>query len=222
MKKILFMVILFLLFIPNAFAKEKNLVNIYLFHMETCAHCKEEIELLNELEEEYDNIKIYKFEINEEDNNHIFSEIAHLLNTNSVGVPFTVIGEKYYHGYSSKYTKKTFVSLIEYYSNNGYKDVVGEYLTNIELPSYEIKDNDVSVDEFINSYANYKYDVPLFGLVETNDLNIANNILLISFDEIFSISNLILLFVLISFLIKEKNLINTLTNPKTGRKWRIG
>ena len=64
--KILFLVICLFSFcnVVNA-VSEKNLVNIYLFHSYTCKHCKEEIKLLDELEKEYDNIKIYKYEVNE-------------------------------------------------------------------------------------------------------------------------------------------------------------
>ena len=59
MKKILIAFILFLMFIPNVFAKEDFIVNIYLFHLEDCKYCNEEIELLKEIEKEYDNVIIH-------------------------------------------------------------------------------------------------------------------------------------------------------------------
>ena len=62
MRKISKIVIFFLAFIIgiyNVKAEEKNLVNIYLFHSNTCPHCQEEIGVLEELQKKYPNIKIY-------------------------------------------------------------------------------------------------------------------------------------------------------------------
>ena len=59
--KIIFFVILFILSISPVHAdSDKNLVNIYLFHSNTCPHCKEEIKYLDKIEKKYDNVKIYK------------------------------------------------------------------------------------------------------------------------------------------------------------------
>ena len=73
--KILFLVICLFSFcnVVNA-VSEKNLVNIYLFHSYTCKHCKEEIKLLDELEKEYDNIKVYKYEVNENENGELLKK----------------------------------------------------------------------------------------------------------------------------------------------------
>ena len=63
-KKFILIFIVCLLFIPSVYANDnKNLVNIYLFHSNSCHHCASEKELLAELEKEYDNIRIYKYEI---------------------------------------------------------------------------------------------------------------------------------------------------------------
>lgn len=212
MKKILIAFILFLMFIPNVFAKEDFIVNIYLFHLEDCKYCKEEIELLKEIEKEYDNVIIHKFEINEGNNYELFNNVTRLFNTKIVGTPFTVVGDKYFNGYSNEESKKAFISTIEYYSENGYTDRVGQYLNetelfDIELPSYEIK-TDTSLEKYIDNYANYKYNIPLFGKIETNDLDISNNTLLLGIKNIFSYPNLIILFFLIAILIKEKELKN--------------
>ena len=57
MKKIkyIFLFILSFLFIlPSINAEEKKQVNVYLFHSNTCSHCKAEIEFLNEIQKEYE------------------------------------------------------------------------------------------------------------------------------------------------------------------------
>jgi len=66
MKKILYILVLFLMFIPNVLAEETT-VNIYLFHSDECPHCNKEIKLLNELEEQYPYIKVYKYEISKDE-----------------------------------------------------------------------------------------------------------------------------------------------------------
>ena len=94
--KMIFLFIICSFFVLSVDAKEKNLVNIYLFHSNTCSHCAAEKELLNELEDKYDNIRIYKYEISDKKNVDLLDEVALMFDTKVTGVPFTVIGEKVY------------------------------------------------------------------------------------------------------------------------------
>ena len=49
-RKLLFLVVVFLLSTNLVFAQsDKNLVNIYIFHSDTCPHCKEEIKFLESI-----------------------------------------------------------------------------------------------------------------------------------------------------------------------------
>ena len=59
--KILVLLLALVMWSNRVFAAD-NLVNIYFFHSNTCSHCKAEGKLLEELMNEYDNIKIYKYE----------------------------------------------------------------------------------------------------------------------------------------------------------------
>ena len=111
-------------------AEEKNLVNIYLFHSNTCPHCQEEITALNDLSQTFSNIKIYKYEISENGNFVLMSQVANLLGITVNGVPFTIIGDKHFIGFNQTDIKDSIINAIEYYSNNTYTDVVGNYLNN--------------------------------------------------------------------------------------------
>jgi len=205
MKKILYVVILFLMLIPSVKADD-NLVNIYLFHSENCHHCENEIELLNELEKEYSNIRVYKYEVSDKKNSLLFGRVTNLLDARTGGVPFTVIGGKHYNGFNVEKSKKIFLATIEYYSKYGYKDVVGEYIGNIELPSYEVKEDVISLSDFVEDYGNYKFHF-LFGTnINTKNLDLSTLIVLISLLDVFSgISFFALLIVIfLSFDIKEK------------------
>ena len=171
--KILFIFLLFIICISNVMAEENNLVNIYLFHSNTCPHCKEEIKYLDKLEDKYENIKIYKYEISDSNNAKMLDEVANLFDTTVGGVPFTVIGDKYFKGFSYEGYYERFVAAIEYYSKNKYDDRVGKYIGNIELPSYnddnKVIDNDdnkvyensnnTTVDEYIEERTSHKINI---------------------------------------------------------------
>ena len=215
--KMVFLFIIFSSFMVMVDAKEKNLVNIYLFYSDTCPHCASEKELLSELEDDYKNIRIYKYEISDKSNSELLDEVALMFDTKVTGVPFTVIGEKVYKGFSYENSKKKFLGAIEYYSDNGYKDVVGEYLGNIELPSYEIgveNKDDVSddADKFIDDYGNHT--ISLLGYkIETKNLALPIVSILIGFIDGFNPCAMWVLLFLISMLIGMKN---------KKRMWTLG
>ncbi len=157
--KVIIFLLAFIIGIYNVNAEEKNLVNIYLFHSNTCPHCKEEIKVLDELQKDYPNMKVYKYEISNRDNLALLDEVAKLYDINVNGVPFTAIGDKYYIGFSHDSGKETLIATIEYYSDNGYVDRVGEHLGNIPLPSYEIKEEQQDVDEYTEERTDYKISI---------------------------------------------------------------
>ena len=169
-KLIIFSLFISIIFITNIKAEE-NLVNLYLFYSNTCPHCEAEMELLNELQEDYDNLKIYKYEISEDENSLLLNKVSEMFDINVTGVPFTIIGEKTFFGYSEENSKKKFIGAIEYYSSHGYIDKVGEYLGN-ELPTYDINNNDITVDEYIKEYGEYTFNIPFIGNVSTKDLTL--------------------------------------------------
>ena len=211
----IFIILLFcVLFIPKIYADtDKNLVNIYLFYSDTCPHCASEKELLSELEDKYDNIRIYKYEVNTDNNMNMLIEIASMLDTKVTGVPFTVIADKVYKGFSYDSSKSKFMGTIEYYSKNGYKDIVGEYIGNIELPIYEIKEEvDDSSSEYIDNYGNHV--INLFGFkIETKKLALPLVSVLIGFVDGFNPCAMWVLLFLISMLIGMKN---------KKRMWTLG
>ena len=167
-KLIIFSLFIALMFITNIKAEE-NLVNLYLFYSKTCSHCEAEMKLLDEIQEDYDNLRIYKYEISDDENSLLLSKVSEIFDVKVTGVPFTIIGEKTFLGYSDENSKKKFIGTIEYYSSHGYTDKIGEYLGN-ELPTYDINNNDITVDEYIKDYGEYTFNVPLVGEVKTKDM----------------------------------------------------
>ena len=186
----------------NIEAKEtKNLVNIYFFHSNTCSHCKEENEFLSELKKDYNNIKIYKYEIHESFSKELLKQVEELYQEKINSVPLTIIGNKVYTGFSEK-NKLKFRKTIEYYSKYGYEDKIGKIL-NFKLPTYNIKKDDISLDEFNKTYHNYK----LFGLKTDNIEPSTISLLLGISNSLYILSVLgIILILLITYKIKiQKN-----------------
>lgn len=102
----------FLFFSP---ARAEDKVNVYFFWAEGCPHCAKEKELLDFYQHKYPYIKILNFEISDNNaNGKILSESAEILDTRVSGVPFTVIGDKSFTGYSEIISPGQIQERIEY------------------------------------------------------------------------------------------------------------
>ena len=194
-KRILCLLVVFVLFIPLVYAdtyKEKNLVNIYLFYSDSCIHCASEKELLNEIVLEYDNVRIYKYEVsNNSENKDLMLGVADLMDVSVTGVPFTIIADKPYKGFDRTSSKRIFLGTIDYYSEHGYVDKVGEAFGDIELPSYEVTNNSDFYD-YLDNYGNYELSILGFK-INTNDLSLSLISLIMGFLDGFNISTLLVL-----------------------------
>ena len=81
---------------------EKNKINFYLFYGKECPHCEAEREWLKTIKEDYkDYVNVYEFEVWHNDkNSEKMEKVKELFNESQSGVPFTVVGETEYVGYS--------------------------------------------------------------------------------------------------------------------------
>ena len=120
MKKVIIVIIFLLFFIPiKVFAIsnnygdvvsditkteiDENKINLYLFHGAECPHCKEEREWLKLIEKDYkDLVNIYYFEVwHDNTNKNYMTAIREKLEISQNAVPLTIIGDKYYVGFSN-------------------------------------------------------------------------------------------------------------------------
>ena len=117
-------ILLLTLFLILPFAKvEAQEVTINVFYGDGCPHCAKEDKYLNVLKKELgDNIEIEKYEVwNNKENNNLLKEVRTILNDDNEGVPFVVIGNKYFNGYNddiAKDIKKTIFDNIKQNSLN--------------------------------------------------------------------------------------------------------
>ena len=205
--------------ISNVNAVEKdNLVNIYVFYSDSCPHCAAERELFEEIKDDYDNIAIYEYEVTKSDSNlDLMLKVAELMDTKVTGVPFTIVADKIYKGFNHDTSKSKILGTIDYYSKHAYQDVVGEYLGNVELPSYDIvedsvQENDETFEEYINNYGNHVVSFLGFKL-ETKNLALPLVSILIGLIDGFNPCAMWVLLFLISMLIGMKN---------KKRMWSLG
>ena len=127
MKKIwLFCLLLFILIIPsNVFAI--NEVNVFFFHSDTCDVCSQEKAYLDALKQRYPNMRVYSYEISNPDNNNLMLRAKNMYNISKNGVPFTVIGDSAYLGFSQT-NKALFQRKVYEYSKNSYQNKFGKEL----------------------------------------------------------------------------------------------
>ena len=84
-----------------------NKPNIYIFWGDGCPHCKALAKLISKLPAETKKqVNIYSFEVwSNKDNKSLMKNFGKYLNQDVRGVPFMVIGDKIFDGYSSGDTK---------------------------------------------------------------------------------------------------------------------
>lgn len=202
--KFIFLIILLVsfLFIPFKIQAKEN-VNIYLFHLDTCPHCKEEKAFLNELTEKYDNIKIYQYEVSDTNNNLLLDKVKKLFNNNRPYVPFTVIGNMSFEGYNSDIGLKI-ENAIKYYSEEQHQDVVGDLINGIITENDQIK---------IDSLDSKTFKIPFIGEIKASEVSLPVLAIIIGTIDGFNPCAMWVLLFLLSMLIGMKN---------KKRMWSLG
>lgn len=77
-------------------------ITLYFFHGTECPHCQEEREWLETLQKKYSgSLDIQEFEVwHNATNNEYLNQVKEIFNYDRAAVPFTIIGEKHFVGYS--------------------------------------------------------------------------------------------------------------------------
>ena len=152
--KVIVLIVIFFCFCSNVFADAKtNEVRIYFFHSKDCSHCKKEEVLLNKIEKNYDNVRIFRYEIHDDVSINILAHVRDVYHIEGNGVPITIIGEKLFMGYLEEKSVISFVRAVEYYSRYSYRDRV---MGNVEVASvYQNYENIPSYQDFTQDFIHY-------------------------------------------------------------------
>ena len=120
---------------------EDNKINLYLFHGQECPHCEEERKWLDGIKETYkDYLNVYYFEVWHDDNNaDMMMKVKEIFDITKQSVPFTVIGEESYSGFSSVISSKMENKIKEYIGNVETSDEVEiPILGNVDMKNVSI------------------------------------------------------------------------------------
>lgn len=201
-KKILILLLLMLPFNIHALS-DNNPIRIYVFYSETCPHCTNLEEALDEIKIDYPNIEVLKYEvIKNKENRTYLAEARNLLHSQSTGVPFTVIGTKSIVGFSKNSGKIQLLDIIRVYDQNlNYYDPLGEYLEIIE------KSGTLTYEDLLNQETDNSslIDIPLIGAIDTKNLSLPVIAILIGIIDGFNPCALWVLLFLISFMLGVNN-----------------
>ena len=101
--------------------KEDNKINLYLFHRDSCPHCKEEIEWLNTIKDDYkDTLNIYMYEVeNNKDNMALLKKVFAENPDVKQSVPLTIIGNDFLTGFSDTTKSSIEKSIKKYITDEG-------------------------------------------------------------------------------------------------------
>lgn len=140
--------------------EKEDKVTVYLFYSETCPHCKAENAFLDKLQTEYGNkIVIRRYEVTKsKTNNSYLEQTRKRVGSTSTGYPFTVIGEKFYVGYSTT-------------NGSVMKNTIDSYIDSLAKIEGEKKDDEIKVpiDE---DDKDSTFNIPLLGEINAKKASI--------------------------------------------------
>ncbi|MBE6157984.1 MAG: thioredoxin family protein [Firmicutes bacterium] len=119
---------------------ESGKVNLYLFRGEGCPHCRDEEKWLKSISKEYgDKLNIYTYEVwYDKDNSLLMEEVAKRFDTQANGVPFTIIGDKYYFGFSETIQSNIENTICDYLEIENKSEVKIPFLGKVNMRNVSI------------------------------------------------------------------------------------
>ena len=158
-----------LLFIPFVVSADEKTLRVYLFHQESCPHCKKEIQYLEELKNEYSNLDVVTYEVSQNVMNYNFmNRVIDKTGIVTNGqVPFTIIGTDYYIGFEDHVKKSIKDSIDKFLNDKNSIDVIakvknGEDVSNIK---YNVDPKSTKVIPIFGEIDAKKVSLPLVAIV---------------------------------------------------------
>lgn len=149
-------------------------VNAYFFYSNGCPHCAtEEIYFEEVLKDKYPDLKIYEFEIyNNRKNALLLQEAASKLGVGVDGVPFLIIGNEHFVGFSNSLSPEMIEEKVEECLQNSCPDSIAA-LAGVEVSEEDnvfYGDQKEEVEEDLNKEK--IIDVPFLGKINTLDFSL--------------------------------------------------
>lgn len=144
-------------YIPKKSFTQHEIATIHFFFHPNCHHCKAQKEFNANLIKQFSNISIIEHDVSKPAENQILRKYAkeHGLNDTQLGVPFTIVGERYFIGYDTEGTTA--------------KDITEAIANNFATPKGNSHVNFFKKNKLLTE----KVELPLFG-----EINVANTSLI--------------------------------------------
>jgi len=154
-------------FLANASEK----INAYLFYGNGCPHCAKEMQFLQDLQKNYPNLEIITYEIyNNKDNALLLQKIGKALSADVSGVPFSVIGDKYFVGFADGITSEEIRNKIKECDKNKCSDKVADIINSKNQEKQNNKQAENNSEKiislpFFGKIDAYKFSLPILTVI---------------------------------------------------------
>jgi thiol-disulfide isomerase/thioredoxin len=201
-------VVLWLLFIVTGWWFRPALAaetTVYFFWSQTCPHCVAQKPVMERIAAEYPEVRLVSLEVStNRENARRLEEAGRILGTEIIGVPFTVVGEKYLKGWpDTEAAEQELEQAITACVRVGCVDPLGP----------GTKEQTREADELMAPAIPETLNLPLVGAVKTAELSLPLLTVAIAFLDGFNPCAMWVLLFLISLLV-------TVQNP--WRRWGLG
>lgn len=227
MKKLLYSAILISLFFFSLITPlnaQEDQVNLYFFSSESCPHCANQEEFMEDLPQQYPYLEIHSFEIsNNPQNARLFSQIGQAFNIDTSGVPLTIINNQYITGFNENTTPQKLISIIQQTAQQGDENPVGDFLSQSQLKPQSPtptptqsppKDSQNQPEKLLqNQSLPEEISLPLIGTVKLESLSLPVLTFTVALLDGFNPCAMWVLLFLISLLLGMKN---------RARQWILG
>lgn len=117
------------------YTESTDKVNIYLFRGKGCSVCRSFITYLSTIVDEYgDYFNLVSYEVwYDTDNYNLLSEVADFTGIEASGVPYIVIGDEVFAGYSESYDEDIIAAITELYDSDDRYDIFESIIDGAEF-----------------------------------------------------------------------------------------
>ncbi|MBP3635629.1 MAG: thioredoxin fold domain-containing protein [Bacilli bacterium] len=132
------------------YSENNDQVTIYLFRGKGCTYCRAFLNFLNSIVDEYGKyFKLVSYEVwYDEDNNKLMDEVSEYLDKPADGVPYIIIGDEVFVGYSSSYDDEIKNSIKKLYDSKDRYDVMDEIKNNTKIEKEKSNTSNFSIIVF--------------------------------------------------------------------------
>jgi len=183
-------------------------LNLYFFWQKGCPHCAEEELFLEELKKDFSNIRVYSYEISKNRKNALLlQKVGRKLEANVSGVPFLVIGDKSFSGFSHEINSAQIRDQVEHCLVNKCSDPLVSIPGMIEgsQDSKESGKLDQVKETSVSKEAIQNVKIPILGEVNLQALSLPALSIVLGFLDGFNPCAMWVLLFLISMLLGLEN-----------------